>query len=188
MSSSPPALPVERLTTLANLVVVVEARRRNALLAWFLDSLVLWVVAAATFVGAAASTDAVSAALLALTAVPVGAFCYGLTTAHRRSLGQLAAGTRTVRHADGTVPGFWRGGWVMLLRTVLLPIFFAFYLWSELMLDDAVDDGKVRHVSIDDRATQALWRSQPRLAQPWLEPVPESPGGRGDRPGPADLD
>lgn len=167
-NTSPPSAG-DRSTTLHNLVVVVDARRRAVLLAWLLDTIVMWAAVAALIAAVPSlAPDTASAVVLAVMTMPVACVLYGFTTAHRRSLGQLAAGTRTVRAVDGTVPGFWRAGWVMLVRLVFFPLFFAFLVMA--MLDGGVDvDGKVRHLSIDDRATKALWRAQPRLAQPWLD-------------------
>jgi hypothetical protein len=135
--------------------VVVEARRRAVAGAWFLDGLLVWALLAPLLVGLLAGPGPGPAVVGVLMLWPVVSFAYGLTTARRRSLGQLAAGTRTVRKADGSVPGLWRAGWVMLVRLVIMPLGCAFFLFALLGLD-VLDSPKERHLSIDVRATRAL--------------------------------
>jgi len=156
-----PAAPAtDRVVTLPDGQEVVAARRRAFIGAWFLDGLLVWAVTLGLAVPAGSSAGAGTAVVLALLLWPVVSFVYGLTTAHRRSIGQRAAGTRTLRKADGSVPGPGRAGWVMLVRLVILPLASGFYLLS-LVSGDALDTPDERHLSIDVRATEALRRAAP---------------------------
>ncbi|MBT2522431.1 hypothetical protein [Arthrobacter sp. ISL-28] len=74
-------------------------------------------------------------------------------TCFRRSLGQAAAGTRTIRLDNGGVPGFWRAGWVMFVGLVVYPFIFGVLLLGALSGSGAVGDAKDRHLSIDVRET-----------------------------------
>lgn len=162
MSARPSTSPVSRRTTLENGTVVVEARWRAIAGAWLLDCLVLSAPAgAASGAVVAGTSDAGAAVAVWLVVWPVAAMLYGFATAHRRSLGQLAAGTRTVRHTDGTVPGFWRAGWVMVVRTVLLP---PALVVSVVGIFTGGGDlgGETRHLSVDTRATEALRAARAR--------------------------
>lgn len=136
--------------------VVVEAGFRKLLVAWLVDTVVAWVVIAALVLGAIAATgpDALGGAILVF--LPAGVFLYGMATGHRRSVGQKLVGTRTVRCADGSVPGFWRAGWVMVVRLVLVPFLLLFTLVALLGGDAGDVDGTQRHVSVDVRATERL--------------------------------
>ena len=144
---------------------VVGARRRALFGAWFLDGLLVWVVVLGLAVPAGSAAGAGTVVVLALVLWPVVALGYGFTTARRRSVGQRAAGTRTLRKADGSVPGLGRAGWVMLVRMVLLPLVSGFYLLS-LVSGDALDTPDERHLSIDVRATEALRRSMSASGRP----------------------
>ena len=139
--------------TLKNGVVVVEARWSSMFAAFVVDGLIVLAIAGAVFGVMAAAAgpygDLSAAWIAALVAWPVGAFAYGLTTAHRRSIGQAIAGTRTVRIADGSVPGFWRAGWVMFGRTIGAPIVLLG------ALSGAMTDTGVAHMSIDVARTRA---------------------------------
>lgn len=160
----PPPPETTRRTTLDDRTVVVRARRRDALVAWFLDGVIVWALVAAIWAGASAVSESVGSAVFALVVLgawPAVAFCYGLTTAYRRSPGQLVAGTRTLRTRDGSVPGFWRAGWVMLSRMVLGvlgPLFFVLALVG----GDQPGMGMRRHLSVDVGATARLSPSRSR--------------------------
>lgn len=140
-----------RLVTLGDGRIVAPARDREVFLAWGIDAA---IVIAATFlvyvILAAAYPDPFSFAreLNALAAWPAVAFLYGLTASYRRSLGQRVAGTRTLRIDNGAVPGFWRAGWMMVLRVIVFPAIFAF-----CFLGGGTFGVKDRHISVDALAT-----------------------------------
>lgn len=157
----------DRRRTLTPSTVVVEARWQDSLTAFLLDGALVWVLTGAAVTGVwAATQEAVTSFLAGVAAWPAVSFGYGLTTAHRRSLGQRVAGTRTVRIADGTVPGFWRAGIVMLNRMVGVP--FVSVLTLSALSDAALLDHWSAHLSIDVRATRALVPPDPG-AQPIVE-------------------
>lgn len=169
MSTSPSTSPEDRHTTLENGLVVVEARWRAIAGAWLLDCLVLATMAGTASGAVLAGTADAGAAVVSWLAVwLVTAPAYGFATAYRRSLGQLAAGTRTLRHADGTVPGFWRAGWVMVVRMVILPPGIVVSIIG-IFTGDGDTGGEIRHVSVDVRATDALWAAT-RAAQAGRSP------------------
>lgn len=146
-ATNEPAAVERQLVTLGDGRVVAPARDREVLFAWAIDS---FVVLAATFtlyvILSASFPDPLSYSreLNALAALPAAAFLYGLTASYRRSLGQRIAGTRTLRIDNGAVPSFWRAGWMMVLRVILLPAAFAFCL-----LGGGTFGIKDRHVSVD---------------------------------------
>lgn len=140
-----------QLVTLGDGRIVAPARDREVLLAWAIDAGIVFVATfAAYLILAAAFPDPFSFAreLNALAAWPAVAFTYGLTASYRRSLGQRIAGTRTLRIDNGAVPGFWRAGWMMVLRVLLLPAVFVFCLCG-----GSTFGIKDRHLSIDALAT-----------------------------------
>lgn len=141
----------DRFVTLGNGTVVAPARDKEVLIAWAIDALLVFLVTAGIYAGlSAAFPDPFSYAreLNALAAWPVVALVYGFTAAGRRSLGQRIAGTRTLRIDTGTVPGFWRAGWMMVLRVLLLPIAYLFCLCG-----GSTFGIKDRHLSVDALAT-----------------------------------
>lgn len=146
------ASTVERqFVTLGDGRTVAPARDREVLLAWGIDAaIVLGSTLAIYVILAAAFPDPFSYAreLNALAAWPAVAFLYGLTASYRRSLGQHIIGTRTLRIDNGAVPGFWRAGWMMVLRVILLPFVFAYSL-----LGGKTFGIKDRHISVDALAT-----------------------------------
>lgn len=144
-----------RLKTLGNGRLVVKAGSHRVFGAWFLDWSILFIASIVTYF-ALIEYDPLKAILIAAAVWPAGAFLYGLACCYRRSIGQAAAGTRTLRLDNGEVPGFWRSGWVMLVRMVLIPFVFAFFLLSVLSGSPGFGDANDRHLSIDDRATAAL--------------------------------
>ncbi|ACL41926.1 hypothetical protein Achl_3975 (plasmid) [Pseudarthrobacter chlorophenolicus A6] len=146
----------KRLKTLANGRRVIKAKDRYIFGAWLLDWSIILVLSLGTYI-ALLNGDPLVALIAALAVWPAGSFIYGLTTCHRRSLGQAAAGTRTVRLDNGGIPGFWRAGWVMFVRMVIYPFVVAVLLLGALGGSANADlDAKDRHVSIDVRATAAL--------------------------------
>lgn len=141
----------DRFITLGNGTVVAPARDKEVLIAWTIDALLVFVITAGIYAGlSAAFPDPFSYAreLNALAAWPGVALVYGFTTAGRRSIGQRIAGTRTLRIDTGTVPGFWRSGWMMVLRVLLLPVAYLFCLCG-----GSTFGIKDRHLSIDALAT-----------------------------------
>lgn len=141
----------KRFVTLGDGRIVAPARDREVFLAWGIDSAIVIACTFAIYVTlAAAFPDLFSYAreLNALTAWPAVAFLYGLTTCYRRSVGQRIAGTRTLRIDNGAVPGFWRAGWMMVLRVVIFPVIFGFCL-----LGGGTFGVKDRHISVDALAT-----------------------------------
>lgn len=153
-----PAVKAEdkRLTTLKNGVVVLKAKDRHIFGAWLLDWSIILVLSLVAYI-ALLNGDPLVAILAALAVWPAGSFLYGLATCYRRSIGQAAAGTRTVRLDNGQVPGFWRAGWVMVVRLVVFP-FFAFFMLLGALGGSAptMDGPKDRHLSIDVRGTAVL--------------------------------
>lgn len=145
----------DRRTTLGDGTVVVEARRRALLGAWVLDTAVVWGVALGLGATAAATGDPGAAAAVTVTTLPIALLVYGFSTGRRRSLGQLATRTRTVRFKDGGRPGFFRAAWVMAVRLVLLPFTLLFIIIA-LFSGDTLDIGGPYHLTIDDPATDAL--------------------------------
>lgn len=146
----------KRLTTLRNGRIVVKARDRNIFGAWLLDWSIVLMLSLGTYF-ALLDGDPLTALFAALATWPVGALIYGLASSRRRSLGQAAAGTRTVRLDNGEVPGFWRSGYVMVVRIVVYPFLFSFILLGALGGSAPTMDGpKDRHMSVDDRATAVV--------------------------------
>lgn len=143
--------PLRQLVTLGDGRVVAPARDREVFTAWAIDAGIVFASTFALYLAlAAAFPDPFSFAreLNALAAWPAVAFIYGLTACYRRSLGQHIVGTRTLRIDNGAVPGFWRAGWMMVLRVILLPFVFAYS-----MLGGPTFGIKDRHISIDALAT-----------------------------------
>lgn len=146
-----PAAVERQLITLGDGRTVAPARDREVLIAWSIDALLVFLTTFAVYVALAALfPDPFSFAreLNALAALPAVAVVYGFTTSYRRSLGQRIAGTRTLRIDNGGALGFWRAGWMMLLRVLILPAVFLF-----CMLGGGTFGIKDRHVSIDALAT-----------------------------------
>ena len=143
------------IVTLSNGVTVVKAKDRHILGAWFLDWSIMLVVSLATFI-ALIDNDPATALATAAAVWPVGSLVYGFATCYRRSFGQAVAGTRTVRLDNGQVPGFWRSGWVMIVRLVLYPFIVGVLLLSVLTGSHTEGDAKDRHISINVRETEAL--------------------------------
>jgi hypothetical protein len=145
----------KRLKKLGNGRLVIKARDRHIFGAWLLDWSIIMALSLTTYM-ALLDGNPLTAILAALAVWPAGAFIYGLACCYRRSIGQAVAGTRTVRLDNGEVPGFWRSGWVMMVRVVFIPFVFAILLIGSLEGSATVGDAKDRHMSIDDRATAAL--------------------------------
>ncbi|GAA4366275.1 RDD family protein [Paeniglutamicibacter cryotolerans] len=133
-------------------------------LAWLVDTLIVFGIAVA-LLGAASSSQAVGNdeawLLLALTGLSVpwllGFLCFSGYTP-----GSLICGTRLVRIGNGRAPGFWRGGWLMFQRTIMVPLA---ALWMvSVAINGSFDTGWIRrfHVSINPRRTASLrngtWR------------------------------
>jgi len=140
-----------QLITLGNGVIVTPARDREVLLAWGLDALLVFLATFGIYLALTATMpDPFSFAreLNALEAWPAVAIVYGFTTSHHRSLGQRIAGTRTLRIDTGGSLGFWRSGWMMVLRVLILPVAFLFCLCG-----GSTFGIKDRHISIDALAT-----------------------------------
>lgn len=147
-----PAEPAgPQLITLGDGRTVAPARDREVLLAWGLDAVLVFLAALGLYLTLCFTMPApfpYARELAALAGWPAGAAVYGFTTAHHRSLGQLAAGTRTLRIDNGGSLGFWRSGWMMVLRVLILPAVFLFCLCG-----GSTFGIKDRHVSIDALAT-----------------------------------
>ena len=155
MITTPTRNDDNRIKTLGNGRLVLKAKDRRIFGAWLLDWSLLLVLSAATYF-AMINGDPLKAILTALAVWPAGAFIYGLACSYRRSIGQAVAGTRTVRMDNGQVPGFWRSGWVMLVRMVVIPFVFTAIALSALAGSTTSGDYKDRHMSIDDKETTAL--------------------------------
>jgi hypothetical protein len=148
-ASGEPAGP--QLIILGDGRTVAPARDREVLLAWGLDALLVFLAALGLYLAlcfTVASPFPYARELAALAGWPAAAAVYGFTTAYRRSLGQLAAGTRTLRIDNGGSLGFWRSGWMMVLRVLILPVVFLFCLCGGSTF--GIQD---RHVSIDALAS-----------------------------------
>lgn len=148
----------KHLRTLTNGTTVIQAREGRRFGAWLLDWTLLLLVSLATYV-ALLYQDPVVALAAALVAWPAGAIVYGFACSYRRSLGQAAAGTRTLRIDNGAVPGFWRSAWVMLVRLIFFPFIYVVVISTALGGSDpnyGGDGPKERHLSIDVHETVAL--------------------------------
>lgn len=148
-----PALGPEaarRVRAFENGALYVDSTMSGALLAWLVDSVLLYgaAVTAAILYGTGASDPdrAVGAVVIGLALIVVLPFVYGWAFRNGRALGGVMTGTQVVRMKDGTPVGFAKAGWAMLVRTVFLPFLF----WAAI---DGV--GQVR-VSIDRTATARL--------------------------------
>lgn len=87
--------------------------------AWAVDFL---LVAAAGLVAAVLAAKAFPDSLGAVVGTAVACwfaagFVYGFLCFTGRGLGNLLCGTRIIRADTGGIPGFWRRGWLMFLRT-----------------------------------------------------------------------
>lgn len=155
MTAAPTRTDDKRIKTLGNGQLVVKAKDRHIFGAWLLDWSFLLIGSLITYF--AMIEDPLNAILAAVAVWPAGSFLYGLATCYRRSIGQAAAGTRTVRLDNGQVPGFWRAGWVMVVRLVVFP-FFAFFMLTSALGGSAptMDGPRDRHMSIDVNGTEAL--------------------------------
>jgi hypothetical protein len=153
-SPSTEAAPVPlgpHLITLGDGRTVAPARDREVLLAWGLDAVLVFLAALGLYLALCFTMPApfpYARELAALAGWPAAAAVYGFTTTHHRSLGQLAAGTRTLRIDNGGSLGLWRSGWMMVLRVLILPAVFLFCLCG-----GSTFGIKDRHVSIDALAT-----------------------------------
>ncbi|MFB7843762.1 RDD family protein [Microbacterium sp. NPDC056052] len=131
----------------------VDSTMSGALLAWLVDSVLLYAVAVAVAIGYGTTSDdpdrAVGAVIIGLALIVVLPFVYGWAFRNGRALGGLLTGTQVVRMKDGSPVGLAKAGWAMLIRTVFLPFLF----WAAI---DGI--GQVR-VSIDSAATARLRRS-----------------------------
>ncbi|MET4144157.1 hypothetical protein [Arthrobacter sp. UYCo732] len=143
--------PIWEVVPLGDGRTVAPARYREVAFAWAVDAGIVFAATFGVYIAlAAAFPDPFSFAreLNALAAWPAVAFLYGLTASYRRSLGQRIAGTRTLRIDNGAVPGFWRSGWMMVLRVLLLPVVFVYHMCGGSTF--GITD---RHISVDALAT-----------------------------------
>lgn len=144
----------KRSINLANGIPIVKASAWQQIGAWCVDFGVIAVVTAVAYAAVAASAEgttgkAVGAAAGIWLAAP---WVYGFCCAAGRSLGSLASGTRVVRFSTGSVPGFWRAGWVMFSRTVLFPIVGLLLLVAAVGGSSPTLNGpKPRHITQDLR-------------------------------------
>lgn len=148
-ASLEPAGP--QLITLGDGRTVAPARDQEVLLAWGLDAVLVFLAALGLYLVLSctmASPFPYARELAALAGWPAAAAVYGFTTTHHRSLGQRIAGTRTLRIDNGGSLGFWRSGWMMVLRVLILPVVFLFCLCGGSTF--GIRD---RHISIDALAT-----------------------------------
>jgi hypothetical protein len=133
-----------------------------ALLAWVVDFVVFLLgvgvgvlVVATVDINADLENSVVGVSLIAilfLFPLLYGGLCYR----NGRGLGGVLTGTQVVRFADGGRLGG-RAPWVMLVRTVLLPLLFAVVITTALAGGGSGSgSGKVRSVCVDVRATQRL--------------------------------
>lgn len=146
-----PTLLGPRHLTLGDGRTVAPARDREVLIAWALDAVLVFLLTLGAYVFLSVTVPApfpYARELAALAAWPAAALVYGFSTSHRRSLGQRIAGTRTLRIDTGGRLGFWRSGWMMVLRVMILPVVFLFCLCG-----GSTFGIKDRHVSIDALAT-----------------------------------
>jgi hypothetical protein len=146
-----PALAGPRLVPLGDGRTVAPARDREVFLAWGLDAVLVFLTALGFYLFLCCSMPApfpFARELAGLAGWPAAALIYGFATAYHRSLGQLTAGTRTLRIDNGGALGFWRSGWMMVLRVLILPAVFIFCLCG-----GSTFGIKDRHISIDALAT-----------------------------------
>jgi hypothetical protein len=146
-----PATAAPQLIALGNGLTVAPARDREVLLAWGLDAVLVVLAALGLYLLLCVTMPApfpYAREVAALAGWPAAALVYGFATAYHRSLGQLAAGTRTLRIDNGGALGFWRSGWMMVLRVLILPAVFLFCLCG-----GSTFGIKDRHISIDALAT-----------------------------------
>lgn len=119
---------------LADGTPVTRAGFWRRLSGYLLDALVIavgWIIVALLLAAAMGRSDEL--VLIAfLLALPVAAVLYGLVAGSARSLGSAAAGIRTVRYADGSRVGSWRGAGRMLAATLLLPFVVLVWIFSAL--------------------------------------------------------
>lgn len=149
--ATPVLLAGPRLVTLGDGRNVSPALDREVFLAWGLDAVLVFLAALGLYLTLCVTMPApfpYARELAALAGWPAAAIIYGFTTAYHRSLGQLAAGTRTLRIDNGGPLGFWRSGWMMALRVLILPAAFIFCLCG-----GSTFGIKDRHISIDALAT-----------------------------------
>ena len=150
-TESAPALLGRQRVTLGDGRVVAPARDREVFLAWGLDAVLVFLAALGLYLVLCLTTPApfpCARELTALAGWPAAALVYGFATAYRRSIGQRIAGTRTLRIDTGGSLGFWRSGWMMVLRVLILPAAFVFCLCG-----GSTFGVKDRHLSIDALAT-----------------------------------
>ncbi|GAB1509079.1 RDD family protein [Actinophytocola sp. KF-1] len=115
--------------------------------AWLIDFVVFVLLYAVAFVALALvdrarplDDDVVTVIALALLfVVPL---LYGLFFAGGRALGGVLTGTRLVRARDGRRPG-WQGPWVMLVRTILLPL-----LIVAVVVSNASPAGELKRICV----------------------------------------
>lgn len=139
------------LITLGDSKIVAPARDKEVLIAWGIDALLVFLVTAGIYVLISVTMPepfSFAREMNALAAWPLVALVYGFATSYRRSFGQRIAGTRTLRIDNGGRLGFWRSGWMMVLRVMILPAAFLFCLCG-----GSTFGIKDRHVSIDALAT-----------------------------------
>lgn len=146
-----PILVGPQQITLGDGRTVAPARDKEVFLAWGIDALLVFLATIGVYIVLAITMpDPFSFAreLNALAAWPLVTLVYGFTTAYSRSIGQRIAGTRTLRIDTGGALGFWRAGWMMVLRVMILPAVFLFCLCG-----GSTFGVKDRHISIDALAS-----------------------------------
>jgi len=152
----------KRIGSFRNGGLFVVAADWAALLAWLIDFVVFVLgvgvgvlVLATVDLNAELSDNVLTVSLLAIPfLVPLlyGGLCYR----NGRGLGAVLTGTQVVRFVDGGRIGG-RAPWVMLVRTVLLPLLFAAVIASALAGGGSgPGGGKIRSICVDVRATQRL--------------------------------
>jgi hypothetical protein len=146
--------------TLGSGRTVVEARDGAKFRAWALDWSILLAASALTYF-ILTEHHQVAAIIAALAVWPVGALLYGFACTSRRTIGQVAAGIRTVSLSDGEMPDFWGSGFEMVTRTVVLPFAIAFIILASMEgggvgPSGSGATGKDRYLTIDDRASANL--------------------------------
>lgn len=136
-------------------------------LAWLVDTLLVSALVAVLLVASAPAyaDEPVGFSVLLILFIPLAPWMLGFLCFMGYTPGTLICGTRLVRMSNGRAPGFWRGGWLMFQRTVLVPLSIFWLLAGVLNGSTSSDEGDwIRrfHVSIDPRRTAGLrkgtWR------------------------------
>lgn len=150
----------KRIATFNDGVLYVRARAWTQFLAWLVDFIVFVLcwgvgVVVVAVVDRAANLDNRILPLGLIATLFLAPLVYGAFYRNGRALGAVLTGTQLVRVADGGRIGG-RAPWVMLIRTILIPLLFIVVIFGALAGGGSAPGGAERRVCVDVRAAGQL--------------------------------